>query len=85
MEIGFADIGGLLIIFFGLKVVVEGKIDIEAGVTNGAERNTKFIKSHKTRLTGNSAKATGVGFCILGMLMIWLVPNEEVIFTIPFL
>ena len=72
-------------ICFGLKVIVGGKVDVEAGISNGAEYNAKFIKSSKTSLTGNNAKAVGIGFCLIGILIIWLVPDENILFSIPYL
>ncbi|MCV2884485.1 hypothetical protein OE749_07250 [Aestuariibacter sp. AA17] len=85
MEVGLIDLFGILMIYFGLKVIIVGKVDVEAGVTNGAEYNAKFIKSSKSSLTGNHAKAVGIGFCFIGILMIWLIPNKNILFSIPYL
>lgn len=84
MEVGLTDIFGLFIIFSGLKVIIDGKVDVEVGITNGAKRNSKFIKSSKSRLEGNSARIFGICICLLGALLILFFPDENVLFTIPY-
>ncbi|MBU3005744.1 hypothetical protein [Paraglaciecola arctica] len=85
MDVGFIDIFGVLMIYFGLKVIIGGKVDVEAGLTDGAKYNAKFTKSSKTSLSGNNAKLVGIGFCLLGILIILFVPDENVLFSIPYL
>ena len=84
MDVGLADLIGILIIYFGIKVIIGGKIEVETGITDGAKYNAKFTKSVKTTFTGTAARLKGVAFCVLGILIILFLPDENTFFTIPF-
>ena len=85
MDVMLVDVFGVLLIYFGLKIIISGKVNVEVGLTDGAEHNSKFIKSSKSSLDGKNAKLVGIGFCLLGVLMILFVPDENILFTIPYL
>ena len=84
MEVGLIDLFGLLIIYFGAKIIARGKVDVEFGVTNGAKYRSKFIKSTKASIDGMNARLIGVGFFLMGLLLIVYIPVENVLFSIPY-
>lgn len=85
MDITVADLFAIAIVFLGIRTIIEGKINVEFGLTNGAEHNSKFIKSSKTDLQGASARLIGAALCLLGILVILFFPEEDVLFSLPFL
>lgn len=83
MEVGLADLFGLLVIYFGAQTIVSGKVNVEFGVTDGAKHRSKFIKSSQANIDGVKARLIGVGFCLIGLLIIAYIPAENVLFSIP--
>lgn len=81
MEVTAAHLIGIFVISFGASMFFKGVVNIQFGVTNGAEK-AKFIKSQKRKLLGSSAKLTGAIFCLVGVAIALFLPSNQILFSI---
>jgi len=82
MEVTLELIFSLVVFCIGLKIICVGRIDIEFGITNGAESNSKFIASKKDTLSGNSARLVGLFISLSGVLLYFFLENGETLFVL---
>ena len=83
MEVTIGLIASIVFILFGLKVIYDGKLDIEYGVTNRQSGSqTKFLSSKQGKLEGTSARLVGATISLLGILLYFFADLGEVLFVL---